>query len=80
MIVFIRHKPGQSKVYMFNVPAVLEPFIHLGAHVLCDTRRGIQPGEVIEISYERENPVLKSIVDVVHMPSISEDIHVEDML
>lgn len=80
MIAFVRHKPGQSKTYMFNVPAALEPFIHLGAHVLCDTRRGIQPGEVIEISHERENPALKSLIDVVRTPSISEDIHVEDML
>lgn len=80
MIAFVRHKPGQSKTYMFNVPAALEPLIHLGAHVLCDTRRGIQPAEVIEISYERENPVLKSLVDVIRTPSISEDIQVEDML
>ena len=80
MIAFIRHKPGQSKVYMFNVPVALEPLIHLGAHVLCDTRRGIQPGEVVEISYEREDSVLKSLVDVIRTPSISEDIQVEDML
>lgn len=38
-----------EKTYWFEAPEKLEPHIHINSHVLCDTRRGIQPGNVVAV-------------------------------
>ena len=46
-IVLVKHSEQQTKKYCFSVPDSILPHIHQGANVICETRRGNNPGCVV---------------------------------
>lgn len=44
--VAVKHKPTHTNVWWFVVPEELEEIVHVGAEVLCDTRKGNSTGKV----------------------------------
>lgn len=46
-IVLVKHSEQQAKKYCFAVPDSVLPHIHQGDSVICETRRGNNPGCVV---------------------------------
>lgn len=45
----VRHKPGQSVIYWFEIPEHLAPMVTMNSQVLCNTSRGQADGTVVAI-------------------------------
>ena len=80
--VDVRHDPTQRKLYRFILPEHLVPYVTLGSSVLCSTRRGEQPGEVIRITQIHDNAFSShsQILDTIPPAPDAGTINLEDFL
>lgn len=44
--VAVKHKPTHTNVWWFSVPEELNDMVHVGAEVLCNTRKGSASGKI----------------------------------
>lgn len=45
-IVLVQHRPDSQRQYCFEVADRLLPYVHKGVKVVCDTKRGNEPGVI----------------------------------